>query len=79
MDWQLNLAGYQTQQADEPTSPSAPDNLFAGSAGPGAIRGGHGGRRWSLYTWLKLHPVVQPVALAGVAVAGVLTARARRE
>ena len=78
MDWQLKLVGYPTQQADEPRLPTQPDNLFAGSSGPGSIRGGHGGRRVSLYTWLKLHPTIRQVVLAGVAIGGIIATRSRK-
>ena len=78
IDRQLTLAGYRVQQADEPKPATAPDNLFAGSTGPGAIRGGYDGRRFSLYTWLKLHPFVRPVVLGAAALAGVAVARGRR-
>jgi NAD(P)-dependent dehydrogenase (short-subunit alcohol dehydrogenase family) len=78
LDWQLKLVGYRTQQQDRPKLPTEPDNLFAGSPGPGSVRGGHNGRRVSLYTWLKLRPAAGQAALAGVAVAGIVAARAKR-
>jgi hypothetical protein len=60
-----------------PNSPAEPDNLFAGSPGPGAIRGGYGGRRFSLYSWLKLHRLLRPLALGGATVAGWAALRVR--
>lgn len=78
LDLQFKLAGYWTQQADEPASTGGPDNLFTASPGPGSVRGGYEGRPWSLYTWLRLHPVVRPVALGGAALIGLATARTRR-
>ncbi len=78
LDWQLRFAGYPTQQEDRPKTAAAPDNLFVGSTGPGSVRGGYDGRRVSLYTWLRLRPLMRQAALAAVAVAGIVTARTRR-
>ncbi|MDP9368744.1 MAG: SDR family oxidoreductase [Chloroflexota bacterium] len=78
MDLQLRFAGYWTQQTDRPKDPAAPSNLVAGSPGPGEIYGGWNGWRFSLYTWLRLHPLARRGAFAGGALAGFLVARGRR-
>lgn len=78
LDAQLRLAGFRAQQTDHPKGADAPDNLAAGAPGPGSVRGGYGGRRFSLATWLALHPAAGRGILAGTAVAGLLTSRRRR-
>ena len=78
MDLQLRFAGYRTQQTDRPKDPGAANNLVTGAPGPGEVYGGWGGRRFSLYTWLRLHPVARRSAFTGGAVAGFLLARGRR-
>ncbi len=75
VDLQLRLAGYPAQQTEEPKAEAAPDNLFAASPGPGAIRGGWDGRRASLYTTLQLRPGLRRAALGGAALAGLALAR----
>ncbi len=78
MDLQLRFAGYRTQQTDRPKDAAAPNNLLAGSAGQGEVYGNWGGRRFSLYTWLRLHPLARRSAVTGGALAGLLLARGRR-
>ena len=78
LDVSLKLVGYRTQQADRPASATGPDNLFAGSVGPGSVRGAIGGRRFSLYTALATRPPAKPLAWAALALAGIATARFRR-
>ncbi len=76
LDWQLKLTGYPLQQEDAPKT--GPDNLFAGSPGPGSIRGGYDGRRLSFYTLFRLRPIVRQAVFAAAALAGLATARTRR-
>lgn len=78
LDRQLALVGYPLQQEDRAKDASVPDNLFAASPGPTTTGGGYGGRRFSLDTWLRLHPPVRRIALAGAVVGGLVAARARR-
>ena len=56
---------------------AAPDNLFAASPGPGAIRGGWNGRRASPDTTLQLRPGLRRAALGGAALAGLALAGSR--
>ena len=80
LDAQLRVAGFRAQQeVDHPKGPEAGDNLEAASAGPGAVRGGYGGRRFSLGSWLGMHPAARRGAATGAAaVAGLISARSRR-
>ena len=77
LDWELKQVAWAAQRTDTPKEPTAPNNLFHGEMGPGAIRGGWGGSGFSPYTWLELHPNVGRAAL-GLAVAGLALTRLRR-
>lgn len=81
LDWELKEVGWKTQRTDTPKAPTAPNNLFHGEAGPGAIHGGWDGSGFSPYTWLALHPNIGRAALGmGAAVAaglGLALARLR--
>jgi len=69
LDAGLARVGYQTQESDRPTRPGEPDNLFAPVPGPGAVRGGYGGRSFSVTTWLDTHPNIKWAAWASMALA----------
>lgn len=77
LDWQLRLVGYPAQQTGESKAVAAGDNLFAGSPGPGDVRDGWGGRRFSVVTWLGMRPAVRSAVLGGAALAGAALARMR--
>jgi NAD(P)-dependent dehydrogenase (short-subunit alcohol dehydrogenase family) len=77
LDWWMKASGAKGQQAKEPKSEAAPNNLFAPLPGHGQIRGTFGGRGFSLYTLARLHP--RATALAAAAVGGAAASvRARR-
>jgi NAD(P)-dependent dehydrogenase (short-subunit alcohol dehydrogenase family) len=72
-DLQLKLAGFVTQRSDVP-APAADGNLYAGSRGPGTVRGGYRGRRFSLYTHYQLHPRLRRAVQGTVALTGAVLA-----
>jgi NAD(P)-dependent dehydrogenase (short-subunit alcohol dehydrogenase family) len=78
LDWGLKLVGYAAQRADHSASATGPDNLFAGSTGPGSVRGEWGGRSFSLYTALATRFPLKPLVWASLALAGIAAARSRR-
>lgn len=75
LDRQLRVVAYPLQKGDTIEGGARRDNLWTGSPGPGAVRGGHGGRRFSLYTALRTNPTARRAAIAGVALAGFAAAR----
>lgn len=75
LDRQLRVAGYPLQKGDTIDERIRPDNLWTGSPGPGSVRGGHSGRRFSLYTALRINPAARRAAFAGLALAGFAAAR----
>ncbi len=76
-DWQLKLAGFVAQRSDVPTPPAVDGNLFQPSPGPGAIRGGYGGRRFSVYTGFQLRPQLRRALLGTAALSGAAIAFGR--
>ena len=81
LDFQLGLIGYPAQQGDTIDPDEMPDNLWTGSVGTGSIEGVYGGRKVSLYSWLRLTPVGRAGTIAGAALAGCAVSRrlARRK
>jgi NAD(P)-dependent dehydrogenase (short-subunit alcohol dehydrogenase family) len=75
LDLQLRLVGYPGQRDDTIDPDATPDNLWAGSTGPGSVEGGYGGRRVSLYSWLRLTPVGRGAVVAGAALTGLALSR----
>ncbi len=75
LDRQLRVAAYPLQKGDTIDGRPRPDNLWAGSPGPGSVRGGHAGRRFSLYTALRINPAARRAAIAAAALAGFVAAR----
>ncbi|HHX66364.1 MAG TPA: SDR family NAD(P)-dependent oxidoreductase [Chloroflexi bacterium] len=47
------------QRTDEPRTEDSPDNLFHPLPGHATVRGGFGGRSFSLYTWLQMQPMLR--------------------
>lgn len=78
LDHQMAVVGYPVQETDEPKTEAAPDNLFAPSPDPLAVRGGWDGRKASLYMTLQLNPAARRAALGTAALVGFAAARARR-
>ncbi len=78
LDGSLRLLGYSSQQTNDPELPAAEDNLFAPVDGPGAVRGGWEGRRFSLGTWLGTRPAARSVLLGGAVVGLAALGRGRR-
>ena len=78
LDRQLALAAYPLQQEERPKDAAAADNLVLASSGPVTTGGGYGGRRFSLDTWLRLHPPARRLALAGSVIGGLVALQARR-
>ncbi len=75
LDHQLRVVGYPLQKGDTIDGKARPDNLWAASPGPGSVRGGHHGRRFSLYTALRINPAARRAVIAAVALAGFAAAR----
>ncbi|WP_309104658.1 SDR family oxidoreductase [Microbacterium sp.] len=76
LDAGLGRFGVGMMHTGEPTPPNE-GNL---ERSMGAAAGGlpARGRRWSLHTWLAVHPNVQRTTILGAAGLGILTFRARR-
>lgn len=70
LDLPLKLVGYPAQRDDTIDAGAAPDNLWAGTVGPGSVDGGYNGRSFSLYSWLRLTPAGRGAVVAGAALAG---------
>ncbi len=70
LDVQLRLIGYPAQQGDTIDPDATPDNLWTGAVGTGSIEGGYGGRKVSLYSWLRLTPAGRVGTVAGAALVG---------
>lgn len=77
LDRALALFAYPAQLTDKPKGAAGPDTLFAGSSGPGAIRGEFRATTRSPHLWLTLHPFARRAAVAGVAAVGLVLARRR--
>lgn len=75
LDLQLRRLGYALQRDDTIDPSGKPDNLWQGAVGSGAVAGGYGGRRFSLYNWLRQRPTGRATALTAAALAGWTLAR----
>lgn len=75
LDRQLRVAEYPLQKGDTIDGKARPDNLWMGSPGPGSVRGGHPGRRFSLYTALRINPTARRATIAAAVLAGFAAAR----
>jgi NAD(P)-dependent dehydrogenase (short-subunit alcohol dehydrogenase family) len=85
LDAFMLFAGFRLQKTDERKSDEAPTNLFQREEADGSVRGSLGGRSFSTYAWLEMHPVVKTalaaalIGAAAVAGAGALRALACSE
>jgi NAD(P)-dependent dehydrogenase (short-subunit alcohol dehydrogenase family) len=80
LDWFQEKTAFQGQQTQEPESAAAPNNLRQPVAGTARSEGDFGGRRFSLYTWMRLHPrqtLGGAAALGSLALVGALRPAAR--
>lgn len=75
LDAWMERTAYRQQQANRPAP--GRDNLFQPIREPGKVHGGFGGRRFSTYTWARLHPRAALAGLAGAAVAVPVAIRLR--
>jgi NAD(P)-dependent dehydrogenase (short-subunit alcohol dehydrogenase family) len=66
LDWAFSRTMVRMQQADEP--PAAADNLERPVDEPGRVRGHYGGRPFSVWTWMRMHPGATAAALSVAAV-----------
>ncbi|MFL5754981.1 MAG: SDR family oxidoreductase [Chloroflexota bacterium] len=73
----LARIGEPLQRTNTPKDEAAGDSLDAPLATTNQVHGGYGGRRWSVGTWLQLHPWMVRAA-AGVATLGGLVVLRRR-
>ncbi len=76
LDWWMARTSFAGQQTQEPKGAHDANNLCASLAEPGRIRGGFGGRRWSLYTAARRRPRLTLASCAAVAL--MAAARVRR-
>ena len=77
-DWYLAQIGYDSQQTTEPARPERPSNLYEPVAGLHAAHGRFDDRArdWSAQNWLNMRRgAVATAAIAGMAIAGLLTVR----
>jgi short-subunit dehydrogenase len=76
-DWYLGRNGYESQQTEEPVSPSRPDNLFDSVPGPYGARGIFSDRAksFSIQNWANLHRGIVSAVGAGAAVFALALAR----
>lgn len=77
LDAVLARSGYQNQQTEEPKSADAPDNLFVPLHDERHTSSNFPARRFSTYTWARLHSAL--VLGAAAALAGALFARRARQ
>ncbi len=66
-------SGFAVQHSDDPKSADAPHNLYQHIEGYNLVEGEYSAQtmRFSLYTWLKTHPLVR-FALMGAALGGAI-------
>jgi NAD(P)-dependent dehydrogenase (short-subunit alcohol dehydrogenase family) len=82
-DWYLARTGYQSQQTNEPDSPSRPDNLFSPvddrrDFGPdGRFGASVRQRSWQLWATEHRRPIARITAALGLVALGVASARHR--
>jgi NAD(P)-dependent dehydrogenase (short-subunit alcohol dehydrogenase family) len=77
LDRLLAWTGDRAQESETAKSAEAANNLFDPSPGAGHERGRWGGRRFSVYTWARLHPRTTIAAGAASAVTAITAARLR--
>lgn len=78
VDRVLARRGIEAQQAEEERSPSAPNNLYAPIDGDHRERGDFPERRFSVYTWMRMHPRTTAGLAATVGAIGVAASRRDR-
>ena len=78
LDRWLVRTGASGQRSDKPKRPDAPNNLHAPTPQPRRVHGESGGRRFSVYTWSRLHPRLSLVSGAAALMTGVIAARRAR-
>jgi hypothetical protein len=79
VDWYLDRTGFSGQQTEEPKPHDAPHNLYAPLASTRTSEGRFPGRRFSAYTWARVHPRLAVATLAaGLGATQALRAVARR-
>jgi NAD(P)-dependent dehydrogenase (short-subunit alcohol dehydrogenase family) len=77
LDALILAVGFRLQKTSEEKGEAAPSNLFRPTGGTGSVRGTLGGRSFSTYAWLEMHPVVKRGLLAAaIGSAALLAARA---
>jgi short-subunit dehydrogenase len=75
LDWYQAKSAYSGQQTQEPESAIAPNNLSRPVPDGAHSEGSFGGRRFSVYTWLRLRPRIAigtGAALGALAMASLL-------
>ena len=79
MDAYLARSGEQSQETEQPKAADDPNNLRAPLRGHRRVRGEFGGRRFSVYTWARLHPRAALAAGAALTAVGAWRALATRD
>jgi NAD(P)-dependent dehydrogenase (short-subunit alcohol dehydrogenase family) len=78
LDWWLARSGSRSQRTTEPKRREAPNNLYAPADMPRHVHGSGSGRRFSAYTWTRLHPRIALAGGATAALAGGIALRRTR-